>query len=50
MHMHVFFLNLFMLQMLMNSCYRSRAQGQDLLCLQLRADEAKGSIQWKMTH
>ena len=32
-----------------NSCYRSCAHGQSLLCLQLRADEAKGSIQWKMT-
>ena len=32
-----------------NSCYRSCAHGQDLLCSQLRADEAKGSIQWKMT-
>ena len=32
-----------------NSCYRSWAHGQGLLCLQLRADEAKGSIQWKMT-
>ena len=32
-----------------NSCYRSCAQGQSLFCLQLRADEAKGSIQWKMT-
>ena len=32
-----------------NSCYRSCAHGQGLLCLQLRADEAKGSIQWKMT-
>ena len=31
------------------SCYRSCAHGQSLLCLQLRADEAKGSIQWKMT-
>ena len=32
-----------------NSCYRSCAHGQSLLCLQLRADEANGSIQWKMT-
>jgi len=32
-----------------NSCYRSCAHGQSLLCLQLRADEAEGSIQWKMT-
>ena len=32
-----------------NSCYRSCAYGQSLVCLQLRADEAKGSIQWKMT-
>ena len=32
-----------------NSCYRSCALGQGLLCLQLRADEAKGSAQWKMT-
>ena len=32
-----------------NSCYRSCAHGQGLLCLQLRADEAKGSIQWEMT-
>ena len=32
-----------------NSCYHSCAHGQSLLCLQLRADEAKGSIQWKMT-
>ena len=31
-----------------NSCYRSCAHGQGLLCLQLRADEAYGSIQWKM--
>ena len=31
------------------SCYRSCAHGQSLLCLQLRADEGKGSIQWKMT-
>ena len=32
-----------------NSCYRSCAHGQSLLCLQLRADEAYGSVQWKMT-
>ena len=32
-----------------NSCYRSCAHGQSLLCLQLHADEAEGSIQWKMT-
>ena len=32
-----------------NSSYRSCAHGQSLLCLQLRADEANGSIQWKMT-
>ena len=32
-----------------NSRYRSCAHGQSLLSLQLRADEAKGSIQWKMT-
>ena len=32
-----------------NSCYRSCAHGQSLLCLQLRVDEAEGSIQWKMT-
>ena len=31
-----------------NSCYRSCAPGQGLLCLQLRADESKGSVQWKM--
>ena len=31
------------------SYYRSCAHGQSPLCLQLRADEAKGSIQWKMT-
>ena len=31
------------------SCYRSCAHGQGLLCLQLRADEAYGSIQWKTT-
>ena len=34
---------------LLNSCYRSCAHGQGFLCLQLHADEAKGSIQWKMT-
>ena len=28
---------------------RSSRDGKSLLCLQLRADEAKGSIQWKMT-
>ena len=28
-----------------SSCYRSCAHGQGLLCLQLRTDEAKGSIQ-----
>ena len=33
----------------LNSCYRSCTHGQSLLCLQLLADEAKGSIQWKMT-
>ena len=33
-----------------NSCYRSCAHGQSLLCLQLREDEAYGSTQWKMTH
>ena len=32
-----------------NSCYRSCAREQGLLCLQLRADEAYGSIHWKMT-
>ena len=32
-----------------NSCYRSCAHGQSLLCLQLRVDEAYRSIQWKMT-
>ena len=32
-----------------NSCYRSCAHGKSLLCLQLHADEVKGSIQWKMT-
>ena len=32
-----------------NSCYRSCAHGESLLCLQLRVDEAYGSIQWKMT-
>ena len=32
-----------------NSCYRSCAHGQSLLCLQPRTDEAKGSIQWKIT-
>lgn len=32
-----------------NSCYRSCTHGKSLLCLQLHADEAKGSIQWKMT-
>ena len=32
-----------------NSCCRSCAHGESLLCLQLRADEAYGSIQWKMT-
>ena len=32
-----------------NSCHRSCAHRQGPLCLQLRADEAKGSIQWKMT-
>ena len=37
-------------EMVDNSCYRSGAHEQSLLCLQLRADEAKGSIQWKMTH
>ena len=30
---------------LIGSC----AHGQSFLCLQLRADETKGSIQWKMT-
>ena len=35
MHMHVIFQNLFVL-----SCYRSRTQGQGLLCFQLRTDEA----------
>jgi len=30
----------------LNSCYCSCSHGQGLLCLQLRADEAKGSIQW----
>ena len=35
--------------LLSNSCYRSCAHGQKLLCLKLRADEAYGSIQWKMT-
>ena len=34
---------------LSNSCYRSCAHGQSLLCLQLRADEAYGSVQRKMT-
>ena len=33
----------------LNSRYRSCARGQGLLCLKLRADEAYGSIQWKMT-
>ena len=33
----------------LNSCYRSCAHGQGFLCLQLHADEAYGSIQWKMT-
>ena len=33
----------------LNSCYRSCGHGQSLLCLQLRADEAYGSVQWKMT-
>ena len=33
-----------------NSCYRSCIHGQSLVCLQLHADEAYGSIQWKMTH
>ncbi|XP_015759127.1 PREDICTED: syntaxin-binding protein 5-like [Acropora digitifera] len=32
-----------------NSCYRSCAHGQSLLCLQLCADKAYGSIQWEMT-
>ena len=32
-----------------NSCYRSCSHGQGLLYLQLCADEAKGSIQRKMT-
>ena len=32
-----------------NSCCRSYAHEQSLLCLQLRADEAQWSIQWKMT-
>ena len=32
-----------------NSCYRSCAHGQGLLCLELRADKAEGSTQWKMT-
>ena len=50
MHMHVIFVNLFMLQMPMNRCYRGCAQGQGLLCLQLRVDEAKGPIQWKMIY
>ena len=31
-----------------NSCYRSCAHGQSLLCLQLCADKAYGSIQWEM--
>ena len=31
---------------MLNSCYRSCAHGQSLLCLQLPAD---GSIQWEMT-
>ena len=34
---------------MLNSCYRSCAHGQSLLCLQLPADEAKGSIQCEMT-
>jgi len=33
-----------------NSCYRSCAHRQSLLCLQLREVEAYGSTQWKMTH
>ena len=33
-----------------NSCYCSCAREQSLFCLQLHADEAYGSMQWKMTH
>ena len=33
----------------LNSCYRSCAHRQSLLCLQLRADEANGLMKWKMT-
>ena len=33
-----------------NSCYYSWACRQSFLCLQLRPDEAYGSILWKMTH
>ena len=34
---------------MLNSCYRSCAHGQSLLCLQLSADGAKESTQWEMT-
>ena len=33
-----------------NSCYYSWARRQNFFCLQLHAYEAKGSIQWEMTH
>ena len=32
------------------SCYYSWARRQNFFCLQLHANEAKGSIQWEMTH
>ena len=34
----------------LNSCYYSWARRQNFFCLQLHATEAKGSIQWEMTH
>ena len=33
-----------------NACYYSWARRQSSFCLQLHANEATGSIQWKMTH
>ena len=33
-----------------NSCYYSWARTQNFFCLQLHANEAKGSIQWEITH